>query len=472
MAITERELVKGFAEAVQVGDASVFVGAGISRAAGLPNWDELIDQARAQAQVPEILKDAPLAAEYIGLVSGVGWLHGEVLEALNVPAVVTPMHRTLASLPVRDYWTTNYDNLVEDALDDLGAKFQRVVGEGDYSTQRATSGFSNKRVTKMHGSLKRTNGGQIGWEQEPVITRADFERYEREHPITWSRLCATWLTNSILLLGFSFDDPNLNLLLRLSRSLPAGVDAPPHYAVFTAKSDPVEQKLQDFRIRDLERSGVRVHEVRTHHEIEPLLSRLEVRCRPPMLFVSGRFKDDTPHAREIAESIGAQLESIDDPNFTIVSFGGDAGQVISKQYRDALRADAYTPEKIRFYYRKAKPGGQEAIPVEHRVGMAIFTEKELGDMRAQVFSQVRALLLIGGGDRTADEVQIARDQQIAVIPVAASGGLAKKVWDVTTAADQGLDGDRAAELWEQLNSPQRVMASLAAVALVRQSMFT
>ena len=462
----------GFAEAVQVGDATVFVGAGISRAAGLPNWDELINHARKEAQVPESLKDAPLAAEYISLVRGVGWLHGEVLRALDVTATTTPVHSTLASLPVRDYWTTNYDNLVETALAGHDPKLQRVVGEGDYSAQRAASGSGSKRVTKMHGSLKHPTGTHAEWEQEPVITRADFEEYEAKHPITWSRLRATWLTNSILFLGFSFDDPNLNLLLRLSRSLPPGVDAPPHYAVFTAKDDRVEQKLQDFRIRDLKRSGVLVHEVGNHNDIEPLLSRLEVRCRPPMLFVSGSFKDNTPNARAIAENIGAQLESIEDPNFTIVSFGGDAGQVISKQYRDALRAEAYRPEKIRFYYRKAKPGAQEMIPVEHRVGMAIFTEKELDGMRSQVFPQVRSLVLIGGGDRTADEVRIAREQQIAVIPVAASGGHAKEVWEATTPAEQGLDGDHAAELWRQLNSTQLALASRAAVTLVHQSMFT
>jgi len=113
---------------------------------------------------------------------------------------------------------------------------------------------------------------------------------EERHPIPWTRLRAAWLTNSFLFLGLSFDDPNLNLLLRLSRSLPSGADAPPHYVVFKKKTDPTTlERLQELRVADLEKSGLKVHMIDSYTDLLPQMEKLEVRCRPAMLFVSGSF---------------------------------------------------------------------------------------------------------------------------------------------------------------------------------------
>lgn len=475
MTVTAKELVAKFAEAVAVGDAAVFVGAGTSQGAGLPGWGALIEDACAAANVPASISDAPLAAQYIANVDGEGALHAAIRRKIDLDVLPTDVHGLLSHLPIRDYWTTNYDLLVEQSLDAQHVGYQRVVGEHDYAG-RPAAGTSTKRVTKMHGSLAFGTPGERSWEVPPVITRSDFERYEEQHPITWTRLRASWLTNSFLFLGLSFDDPNLNLLLKLSRSLPEHIDAPPHYVVFAEKTDPVEQRLQQLRVSDLEKSGVNVHMIHSHADLSPLLSQLEVRCRPAHLFVSGSFDangttDKDRFATSVAQNIATTLAASEpDTRPVVVSFGGPAGQVVSRQFRDALAPSEYRPELVRFYYRKAETG-DESIPIEHRVGMAIFTERTLDDMRAFVFPQVRAMVVISGGDRTGQEAAVAREHGVLVIPVGATGGAAKALWDAMTPADLGLDTEDEQAWWGQLNTGSATLAAHAAGMLIKRLMF-
>lgn len=475
MTVTAKELVARFAEAVAVGDAAVFVGAGISQGAGLPGWNGLIKDARVAANVPSVIADAALAAQYIANTDGEGALHAAIKRKIDVDAQPTEVHARLVRLPVRDYWTTNYDLLIEDSLDGAGFDYQWVVDEQDY-VGKPSAVTSTKRVTKMHGSLERGEAGRRGWQVLPVITRADFERYEEQHPITWTRLRAAWLTSSFLFLGLSFDDPNVNLLLRLSRSLPAGIEAPPHYVVFAKKTDAIEQRLQELRVSDLKRSGVNVHLVESHTDLSPLLKQLEVRCRPALLFVSGSFdpngaNEEDQFATTVAQSIAAMLAAADRKvRPAVASFGGPAGQVVSRHFRDALPSSEYQPDLVRFYYRKARTG-DESIPIEHRVGMAIFTERTLEDMRSFVFPQVRAMVVIHGGTRTLDEVADARAHGVVVIPIAASGGAAKQLWDDMKPGDIGLDSTDELTWWKQLDEGSATLAAHAAGMLIKRLMF-
>ena len=475
MTVTAKELVAKFAEAVAVGDAAVFVGAGASQSAGLPGWGELIAEARTAADVPETISDAPLAAQYIANTDGEGALHAAIKRKIDRDVVPNAVHDLLSHLPIRDYWTTNYDLLIEQSLEALNIEFQWVVGEQDY-VGRPAAGTSTKRVTKMHGSLTRDAPGQRSWRAAPVITRADFERYEELHPITWTRLRAAWLTNSFLFLGLSFDDPNLNLLLRLSRSLPSHIDAPPHFVVFAEKADPVDRRLQQLRVSDLEKSGVNVHMIDSHEDLSPLLNQLEVRCRPALLFVAGSFQpngtsDEDRFSMSVAQTLAATIAAAERKTRpAVVSFGGPAGQVVSRQFRDALAPTEYLPELVRFYYRKAETG-DESIPIEHRVGMAIFTERTLEDMRGFVFPQVRAMVVIGGGARTGDEVEAARRHGVLVLPIGATGGAAKTLWDAMAPADLGLDSADELAWWGQLNSRSSTLAAHAAGMLIKRLMF-
>ena len=71
MAIDRHDLIDSFGQALLDGTGALFIGAGISLNAGLPNWGDLLEKVRSAADVPMML-DLPLMAEYIVNSSKVG----------------------------------------------------------------------------------------------------------------------------------------------------------------------------------------------------------------------------------------------------------------------------------------------------------------------------------------------------------------------------------------------------------------
>jgi len=250
----------------------------------------------------------------------------------------TRSHELLASLPVSELWTTNYDDLIERAKPDAVI----LARESDVISSRNNGG---PRVIKMHGGML-WEGGRESF-AEPVLTRGDFESYEVKRPRTWALLRSTFLTKSMLFLGFSFDDPNLEVMLRLARSL----DSPMlHYTVMRKPTKPTESRLHDLRVRDLERSGIHVHEVASFDDIQPLLEELSRRTRPASIFISG--SEDPSVSLDfttVCKAIGSRLAELP---VTLHSLAGPAAGKVSHSFASTRikHDEGLAAEAIRFYF--------------------------------------------------------------------------------------------------------------------------
>ena len=66
MPITRADLVETYGQAILSGNAAIFVGSGLSRAAGYPDWGSLLAPMQERCDVPPH-SDLPLVAEYIAL---------------------------------------------------------------------------------------------------------------------------------------------------------------------------------------------------------------------------------------------------------------------------------------------------------------------------------------------------------------------------------------------------------------------
>lgn len=457
--IDQYDLVDLFGAAAEAGVGSLFVGAGLSKAAGLPDWTGLLEGPRAEVDVPDEVADLPLVAEYYAQNADGGRpaLKAHLLrETAAAGAVPGEGHRLLARLPVREIWTTNYDPLIELALpgcrlvvDDEDA---RAVGDG------ATS------VIKMHGSI--SPGPPPVWASEPVISRSDYERYDQDRPRMWALLRASYLTRTMLFLGFSFADPNIDVLLRLARVY-GTAEADRHLTVLRRPTDDaVKARLHDLRVRDLEDSGVLVCQVDKHEELGPLLRALVRRTRPPRMFVagSGSREDVLPWADRIAAALAGHRD------WEIASLGGMAGWLTSRQVaRQQRPVGEYDPSRLLLFFRKK----DEPVPeMDERVGTAVFTDLTREELVPLVLSECRAMLVLGGGDRTEQEVGWAREQGVGVVPLAASGGTARAAWE-EAAGVPPLLGGRPADPgdWALLNSEDASVAVLATVRLLRQAMY-
>jgi NAD-dependent SIR2 family protein deacetylase len=106
------------------GNAAIFAGAGLSVPAGYVDWRALL-----RALADELGLNIDLESDLVAVAQfHVNWsgqnrhkLHTELIEALSPDNPPTANHKLLAQLPIRTYWTTNCDKLLENALRELPA---------------------------------------------------------------------------------------------------------------------------------------------------------------------------------------------------------------------------------------------------------------------------------------------------------------------------------------------------------------
>lgn len=460
MALSVDTLVDEFGRAAEIGNAVIFVGAGLSRAVRLPDWAELLAAPARTANVP-MGNDLPLVAEYIVQTGDVSrdQLESAIREQiLAVGAVPGPAHIDLARLPVDQIWTTNYDQLIEIACGSA------VVIENE--DDGAQIGAARRCVIKMHGSLSET-----GWARTPVITRRDYEEYQQEHRRMWALLKAAYLSRTMLFVGFSFTDPNIEILLRLARTLGTAV-GDRHMTVMRrpAATDNDELRAHNLRVSDLEDSGVRVHEVGDYVELDLLFSALVRRTRPQRLFVSGSFERGNPTAigRQACAALADQVAQRGD--WTFVSMAGPAGWHLSQQVGEHRRAEkSYRASDFEFNFRSSTAPAEAA---EERLGTFVYHALEREELVPELLSECRAMVLIGGRANTKDEIAWARAAGVGIVPFASAGGAAAEYWRDVEDAPPDLGGrpvDPA--VWERLNDPNLGVAARAASRLLDQAMY-
>ncbi len=471
-------MVSRFGEHVDAGSANVFVGAGLSRAAGYPGWAELVQPMRLELGIAG-LEDLPQLAQYFADTApgGRDHLDARVREALTAVGVAapTPMHRLLGQLPVEEFWTTNYDALMELAVGDVHV----FVEDSDLA---AGAEPGKRRVYKMHGSLDPPS-------RMLVLTRDDYEEYPRTHPRFWTLLQAQFLTRSFLFVGFSFTDPNMEVVFRLVR-LHASDAQREHFAVLK-RPDPTGQpgedaqvsRLFELRVKDLNRVGVQVLVIESHDEVESLLQRLVARCRPSQAMVSGSAPGGIPRdaaglsyptgslpraIEEMAVAIGARLAETE---IRLVA-AGHAGAIAGyEMLRQLKHRDRYDPKRFTLVRRLR----DEALdPPNLRLGEIIFTGEVPNDLRSSALQQVRALLVLGGADGAMTEVEQAQAVGLGVVPVGVTGGTAEEVWrrmrsDLSTYVLGGRPIDERD--FDLLMSTDVNAAPAAAVRLLAQAVF-
>ena len=105
----------------------------------------------------------------------------------------SPLHQLLLQLPWKDVFTTNYDTLLE-RTEVPGRAYQPVTTANDLTTA-----FS-PRIVKLHGSLPS---------QTPfIITEEDYRTYPDQFAPFVNTVQQALIENSLVLIGFSGDDPN------------------------------------------------------------------------------------------------------------------------------------------------------------------------------------------------------------------------------------------------------------------------
>lgn len=225
------------------GNAALFAGAGLSAAAGYVDWRELIRPLSVELELDiELESDLVAVAQFHVNAHGYNRhrLHQAVIEALSPDNPPTENHKLLARLPIRTWWTTNYDKLIETALRDAG----KVVDVKSAVPQLATTRPGrDATIYKMHGDVDRPD--------QAVATRDDYERYSTDRGAFITALAGDLVSKTFLFLGFSFTDPNLEQVLSRVR-LTFRENQRRHFAVFrtrTKQGNELHREYEHYRTR-------------------------------------------------------------------------------------------------------------------------------------------------------------------------------------------------------------------------------
>jgi hypothetical protein len=213
------------------GNCVAFVGAGLSVAAGYPDWPgflrKLIDKtadagllslSRAELEQAITQGDLPDVAEELRASLGAPRFRAAITEILrSIRPQFTPLHDALISLPFRSIITTNYDTLIESAYGKRYGQPPPLFTHADYPELSAALRTGRIYVLKAHGTLDRS--------ATIILSRADYREIMHGNPAYKKHLESVVLNHTVLFLGFSVTDPDLLLFLEqlsIAFTIPVG----------------------------------------------------------------------------------------------------------------------------------------------------------------------------------------------------------------------------------------------------------
>lgn len=275
--------IRDFAKDLDAGNAAVFAGAGMSKSSGYVDWPELLRDIASELglDVDREHDLISLAQFHVNQLKGPAKLARRIVEEFSQQAESSVSHEILARLPIRTYWTTNYDTLIEDAIK-AACKVPDVKHQVDQLN--TTRPKRDVVIYKMHGDVHHAN--------KAVLYKEQYEHYYQSHAPFITALMGDLVSKTFLFIGFSFTDPNLDYVLsRLHTSTKRN-----HYCFMKREQiNPSEdeelqkykKRKQELRVDDLKRYGIQTLLVDEYLEIPKILAAIEARFLKKTIFVAG-----------------------------------------------------------------------------------------------------------------------------------------------------------------------------------------
>jgi hypothetical protein len=291
--LARQRFVQQFVDLLRSDNATLFIGAGLSRACGLPSWVELMATPIKMLYGNKISPSDIDTLDFYDIADKFEQIHNRASleDILKHHFSINPEdykphvnHRILTRLPIQRIWTTNYDKVIEKALYDEGKKVTVIKSDNDFSN----SVTEDVKLYKIHGC--------IDMPREIVITKSDVFQYYRNYEVMNSNFFSSLAEDTFLFLGFGFADANLKTIIgRLFANYKS--TGRPHYAVLKAP-DPkneLESHKFDLTINDLAKFNIRTIAVKDYYEITTLLKDIEKQYIRRNIFISGSHHNFMHH---------------------------------------------------------------------------------------------------------------------------------------------------------------------------------
>lgn len=259
-------------EAARAGHLVPFIGAGVSRQAktreknAFPTWTELIQYLKRYAEkkgditeeesveMDKLLSQGKHLMVAQALKHEMGDAFFEVVRNRCAPRDAEPaaIHRRIFDLKCPLIVTTNYDCLLEDGCQEQrGRRAHAVTFKHAAAVQHCLRGESQTSgrtlVFKIHGSVEHDFG-------DLVLAESDYRNLLYREPGYRTILSAVFVTRVVLMMGFSFADPELTVLTESIRESLKHRSYPDYLVLPKGEKGPVEKKrlLDDFGLEVIE----------------------------------------------------------------------------------------------------------------------------------------------------------------------------------------------------------------------------
>lgn len=440
-------LLKRYAAAMHKGDAALFIGAGGSTEAGLPDWKALLRPCAEELKL-DIDQENDLIALAQYYINHNGGSRDDLNQLLSKEIGkarhTTASHKIIADLPISTIWTTNFDMLIEKALRAANKNPDVRKTDADFAKPRQ----SDVVLYKMHGDLDRPH--------EVILSASDYENYAQTHPIFQNALEGDLITKTFLFLGFSFTDPNLSYMLAGLRSV-LGDSKRVHYAIMRKARldwldrDPkafvkwkYETNKQRLHVKDLKiRFGIRTLLVRDYDDVPEVLRTLRSKYRNQTVFVSGHALRPGSSGRErlqgLCRLLGAGL--MEKELKLVADFRTEIGRALLQGALQKLKED----DKLASREYLLRPLLSRRLSNDE-------SETRFDRSCSDNMAEGAGFTIFIGG--SADDSELKRDLEVAkkhkavLIPIGASGPASHKIWESVVAS---MENDNLKPMFKRLD---------------------
>lgn len=208
-------------DALKKDRCAVFVGAGLSVGAGYPTWGQLLTSLIIKAEARNYIdtnkkieleemakttgKWLMVAQELSDIYTQPGFQNEIVLIIESISATPTEAHKLITQIPFKFVLTTNYDQLIENAYFPKFNSIPKIFTHADVADFADSLWKQDFFILKAHGSVQKKS--------TIILTEKDYRTVIYSSTGYRAILAAVFTTKTILFVGFSLSDPEIQLLL-------------------------------------------------------------------------------------------------------------------------------------------------------------------------------------------------------------------------------------------------------------------
>ena len=392
----------------------IFIGAGLSKSAGLPDWSELVQPLAKELGIG--INDLPLPRILQYSCGTNKSQYSLLINKLKIAidnAKPLASHRLISRLNFKRIWTTNYDDLIEKAFNLEFLPLEVISTDFDLMN----SGYSKHQLIKMHGSLSvHMNSDDI------VLLESQYETYEKRREQIYRLLQNDISSSCFLFLGVSFNDDNMRKIWATIWS--AHLSGRPSFLFTVPPKDTNQIRLFNLWKNDISRYGIEVINLETYDEITLFLQHILIEIYGKTIVILGKYKDDT--YKDLCYKIGVEINRRD---YSIHSGGGPniAYHIVDGYYSNKSNTNyELDMNKVIFFFRNN--GGKK----HPQRGKIIYCGETYTDMRKQLISAEKICILLGedstGRKGIKEEILFAHEKGAKILALPLTGENAFEEW--------------------------------------------